>query len=120
MNENTESDETSGVDFLLNFWPEIAKHPDLGDAVGYNGWAPSPLFATIRIDENLIATDDLDQLVTATELEVSALLSNLAEYIKSDEYVCTLSHHLLTCIATYRGTVLRKGIHNREHNSQTL
>lgn len=114
MNEERTEYTTEPVKFVLTFGPDI-KVP-VSEVVGDDiiTGAIAPLYATVAIGPDLAATDDLDRLVEAVGVEVRAVLHALAEYMTSENYIDTLEKHLLTSIATYRGTVLRKGIPNRE------
>lgn len=116
MTNEPESElKKTGITFNLAFGPSIAL-PGVKDSneseivIG----AKAPLWGVLKVDESILATDDVEALCKRIEEETATLLDDLTIYMQSPEYRKILSNHILNVVATYRGTVLRKGIPNRE------
>lgn len=109
-----EEPEDSTITFHLQFGPEVTVPVSevVGDDVVMG--ASIPLGLNISLADQVITTDELDALVGTVTLEVNKAIDDLVLYLTTPGYRGILRDHLLQAVATYRGTVLRKGIPSRE------
>lgn len=112
-----------GVRFVFNFGPTVERTQLIegsGESEYYRELplpevpAKTPTYLSMFFQPEVINQDDYDALLAGARIEVINSVADLTEYMKTGEFLDAFYGQVVTAIATYRGTVLKKGTANRE------
>lgn len=106
--------ESAGEEFFVDFGPVfvIPVCTAVGDDVAAR--MDDGIAGRLFLDDELLSTDDIEILRKRIKEETDVFLADIAAYIVGDDFKARFEIAMTQTVATYRGTVLRKGIPNRE------